>query len=46
MNSFDKYVYPSTTVLINKFNCRDAEKIREITAFSSFNSKLFLNRKV
>jgi len=31
----DKYVYPGTSTLINKFNCRDEEKLRKIEALST-----------
>ena len=33
--SADTYVYPGTDVLINKFDCRDAEKLKEIEALST-----------
>ena len=42
MKSVDKYVYPGTTVLINKFNCRDAEKLREIEALSTGGNLAYL----
>ena len=42
MKSVDKYVYPGTSVLINKFNCRDAEKLREIEALSTGGNLAYL----
>lgn len=42
MKSVDKYVYPGTTVLINKFNCKDAEKLREIEALSTGGNLAYL----
>ena len=42
MKSVDKYVYPGTTVLINKFNCQDAEKLREIEALSTGGNLAYL----
>ena len=42
MKSVDKYVYPGTTVLINKFNCKDAEKLREIEALSAGGNLAYL----
>ena len=35
MSNIDPYVYPDTNVLVNKFNCQDAEKLREIEALST-----------
>ena len=35
MQQADKYVYPGTNVLINKFGCRDAEKLKEIEILST-----------
>lgn len=31
----DKYVYPGTNILVNKFNCRDEEKLKRIEALST-----------
>ena len=31
----DKYVYPGTNILVNKFNCRDEEKLKLIEALST-----------
>lgn len=31
----DKYVYPGTNILINKFNCRDEKELRRIEALST-----------
>lgn len=31
----DKYVYPGTNILINKFNCHDEEELRKIEALST-----------
>ena len=31
----DKYVYPGTNILINKFDCRDEEELRRIEALST-----------
>lgn len=42
MQSVDKYVYPGTTVLINKFNCQDAEKLKEIEALSTGGNLAYL----
>jgi len=28
MKSVDKYVYPDTNILINKFDCRDEDKLK------------------
>lgn len=35
MRQADKYVYPGTNVLVNKFGCRDPEKLKEIEILSS-----------
>ncbi len=35
MKSVDRYVYPGTDILINKFECRDANKLKEIEILSS-----------
>lgn len=35
VNEIDKYVYPGSTVLINKFHCRDADRLREIETLST-----------
>ena len=35
MGSADKYVYPGTDVLINKFDCRDKDKLMEIEILST-----------
>ncbi len=35
MKSVDKYVYPDTNILINKFDCCDENKFREIEALST-----------
>lgn len=42
MKSIDKYVYPDTDVLINKFNCQDADKLREIEALSTGGNLAYL----
>ena len=42
MKSADKYVYPGTNVLINKFDCRDEEKLREIEALSTGGNLAYL----
>ena len=42
MSDFDKYVYPGTDVLINKFNCKDAEKLKEIEALSTGGNLAYL----
>lgn len=42
MQSVDKYVYPGTTVLINKYNCQDAEKLKEIEALSTGGNLAYL----
>ena len=42
MKSVDKYVYPDTNILINKFNCRDADKLREIEALSTGGNLAYL----
>lgn len=33
MKSVDKYVYPDTNILINKFDCCDEDKLREIEVY-------------
>ena len=35
MKNVDRYVYSGTDILINKFECRDANKLREIEILSS-----------
>ena len=35
MQQADRYVYPGTDVLINKFGCRDAQKLKEIEILST-----------
>ena len=42
MKSVDKYVYPDTNILINKFGCRDADKLREIEALSTGGNLAYL----
>ena len=42
MKSVDKYVYPDTNILINKFDCRDEDKIREIEALSTGGNLAYL----
>ena len=42
MESVDQYVYPGTTILRNKFNCQDAEKLREIEALSTGGNLAYL----
>lgn len=42
MKPIDKYVYPGTTVLINKFNCRDERTLKEIEALSTGGNLAFL----
>ncbi len=42
MKSVDKYVYPGTHVLINKYNCRDAEELRELEARSTMGNLVYL----
>ncbi len=42
MSDFDKYVYPGTDVLINKFNCKDAEKLKKIEAISTGGNLAYL----
>ncbi len=42
MKSVDKYVYPDTNILINKFDCRDADKLREIEALSTGGNLAYL----
>lgn len=43
MKSVDKYVYPDTNILINKFDCRDADKLREIEALSTGGNLAYLH---
>lgn len=38
----DKYVYPGTNVLINKFNCQDAGKLKEIETLSTGGNLAYL----
>ena len=42
MKSVDKYVYPNTNILINKFDCRDEDKLREIEALSTGGNLAYL----
>ena len=42
MKSVDKYVYPDTNILINKFDCRDEGKLREIEALSTGGNLAYL----
>lgn len=35
MQQADRYVYPGSDVLINKFDCRDAQKLKEIEVLST-----------
>ncbi|MCR5716182.1 MAG: Fic family protein [Lachnospiraceae bacterium] len=42
MRSVDHYVYEGTKVLINKFDCRDEEKLREIEALSTAGNLAYL----
>lgn len=42
MKNVDKYVYPDTDILINKFNCRDAERLKEIEALSTGGNLAYL----
>ena len=42
MKSVDKYVYPDTNILINKFDCRDEDKLREIEALSTGGNPAYL----
>ena len=35
MQQADRYVYPGTDVLINKFGCRDAQRLKEIEILST-----------
>ena len=42
MKSVDKYVYPDTNILINKFDCRDEDKLREIEALSTGGNLAYL----
>ena len=42
MNSVDKYVYPNTNILINKFGCRNEEKLKEIEALSTGGNLAYL----
>ena len=42
MKSVDKYVYPGTNVLINKFNCRDADTLRRIEILSTAGNLAYL----
>ena len=38
----DKYVYPGTEVLINKFGCRDAEQLRKLEILSTGGNLAYL----
>ena len=42
MKSVDKYVYPGTHVLINKYNCRDADELKELEARSTMGNLVYL----
>ena len=42
MKSVDKYVYPDTNILINKFDCRDEDTLREIEALSTGGNLAYL----
>lgn len=42
MSRIDKYVYEGTDILINKFNCRDAEKLKKIEALSTGGNLVYL----
>jgi len=42
MKYVDKYVYPGTAVLINRFDCKNAEKLREIEALSTGGNLAYL----
>ena len=42
MKSVDKYVYPGTRVLINKYDCRDAEELKELEARSTMGNLVYL----
>ena len=42
MKSVDKYVYPDTNILINKFDCRNEDKLREIEALSTGGNLAYL----
>ncbi len=42
MKSVDKYVYPGTHVLINKFGCRDAKQLQELEARSTMGNLVYL----
>jgi len=42
MKSVDKYVYPDTNILINKFDCRDENKLRGIEALSTGGNLAYL----
>ena len=42
MKSVDKYVYPGTRVLINKYGCRDAEELKELEARSTMGNLVYL----
>ncbi len=40
--SVDKYVYPGTNVLKNKFNCRDSERLMQIETLSTAGNLTYL----
>lgn len=40
---WDEYFYPGTEVLVNRFDCRDEEKLKEIESTISFEKLLKLN---
>lgn len=42
MNNADKYVYPGTNILINKYGCRDAEKLQQIEILSTAGNLAYL----
>ena len=42
MMEIDKYVYPGTQVLINKFGCRDEKKLQHIEALSTGGNLAYL----
>lgn len=42
MSKTDKYVYPGTNVLVNKFGCHDEEKLKEIETLSTGGNLAYL----
>ncbi len=42
MKSIDRYVYPGTNILINKFGCRDADELRRIEALTTGGNLAYL----